>query len=167
MVILWKKYQIDFRAWILSSKHSGCCSPFEKLKTLSQWLVFFSRFSQVSQHPACLDHSIPTRESIWYFLHLSWLHCTTLFRVASSIPVYFLSSFPWCTHSKLCIYRIMWLTNSFVIWWWFDKQQTVCQIILFPCIFFCFSFLSLLYFLLTETLPKLMRNHLEATEPVE
>ena len=34
-------------------------------------LVCCLRFSQVSQHPACLDHSIQTREYIWYFLNIS------------------------------------------------------------------------------------------------
>ena len=28
----------------------------------------FLRFSHVSQHPACLDYNIQTRETIWYFL---------------------------------------------------------------------------------------------------
>ena len=45
---------MDPRVWILWSEHLGCCSTFEKQKL---------------QHPACLDHSIQTRESIWYFFN--------------------------------------------------------------------------------------------------
>ena len=33
--------------------------------------VFFLRFSQVSQHPACLDQSIQTRKTIRYFFNIA------------------------------------------------------------------------------------------------
>ena len=44
---------------------------FGKAKNTPQVAHVFLRFSQVSQYPACLDHSIQTRESIWYYLNLS------------------------------------------------------------------------------------------------
>ena len=33
----------------------------------------FLHFFQVSQHPVCLDHSIQTRGSIWYFLNVTYV----------------------------------------------------------------------------------------------
>ena len=39
-------------------------SVFRKAKNTCLAACVFLRFSQVSQHPACLDHSIQTRESI-------------------------------------------------------------------------------------------------------
>ena len=43
---------------------------FGKAKNTPQVAHIFLCFSQVSQHPAGLDHSIQTRESIWYYLNL-------------------------------------------------------------------------------------------------
>ena len=50
--------------WIL-----GMLLDFRKTEHTRLVARIFLRFSQVSQHPACLDHSIQTRESIWYFLN--------------------------------------------------------------------------------------------------
>ena len=61
---------MDFRVWITWSKHLGCCSTFEKLKNTRLSARVFLRFSQVSQHPACLDHVIQTRKPIRYFLKI-------------------------------------------------------------------------------------------------
>ena len=44
---------------------------FGKAKNSHRAAHVFLCFSQVSQHPACLDHSIQARESTWYFLNLS------------------------------------------------------------------------------------------------
>ena len=53
----WDPNTLDVARLLKSQKHSP-----------SRWCFFFLHFSQVSQHPACLDHSIQIRESIWYFL---------------------------------------------------------------------------------------------------
>ena len=52
-------------------KTSDMQYDFQKAKNTVPAARVFLRFSQVSQHPACLDHSIQTREPIWYFLPLA------------------------------------------------------------------------------------------------
>ena len=62
--ILWFKHFVPCWTFKWLEKHAcfslGCCSTFEKLKTIAKRLVIFLRFSEVSQHPACLDHGIQT-----------------------------------------------------------------------------------------------------------
>ena len=45
----------------------GMLLDFRKAKTTRLVARVFLRFSQISQHPACLDHSIQTRKTIWSF----------------------------------------------------------------------------------------------------
>ena len=49
----------------------GMLLDFGKAKNTRQADHVFLWFSQVSQHPACVDHSIQAQESTWYFLNLS------------------------------------------------------------------------------------------------
>ena len=46
----------------------GMLLEFRKAKNTRLAARAFSRFAQVLQHPACLDHGIQTQEAIWYFL---------------------------------------------------------------------------------------------------
>ena len=65
------RFSLFSRFWNPRQKYTEVCftRSVGKLKTLTKRLMCFLRFSQVSQHPTCLDHSIQTRESIWYFLN--------------------------------------------------------------------------------------------------
>ena len=51
-----------FCVWIL-----GTSLDFRKAKNTRLAARVFLRFAQVSQHPRCLDQSIQTRKTIWYF----------------------------------------------------------------------------------------------------
>lgn len=60
------KFLIVFSVWIAWSKHLSCCSPFEKLKTLTYWLVFVDAYlkSGTMSHV----YSVQTWKTIGYFL---------------------------------------------------------------------------------------------------
>ena len=47
----------------------GMLLDFRKAKNTRLVTRVFLRFSQVSRHPACLNHSVQTRECIWHFLN--------------------------------------------------------------------------------------------------
>ena len=65
-----------FCLWLFYKRNTKWIPLFRKAKNTRLAARGFLRFSLVSQHPACLDHSIQTRESIWYFLSpefkISW-----------------------------------------------------------------------------------------------